>query len=71
MRTWPATLMSESPKTARSSRCLMKPMCLPLLEFDPSKLDDMRSQRFVKVVIWVVVAGMVLSLAVAAISLFS
>jgi hypothetical protein len=31
----------------------------------------MQNKRFVKVVIWVVVAGMVLSVAIAAVSIFS
>lgn len=48
----------------------MKPMCLPLLA-KPIPRDTMPKQRFVKVVVWVVVIAMVLSLAIATISLFA
>lgn len=48
---------------------LNRPMCLPLLR--TATIETMRNKKTTQIIVWVIVIGMVLSLAIASISLLT
>jgi hypothetical protein len=69
VRRSPSSAGSPNPNPLLMSVLVSRPMCLPL----PCSIRysvSMQNKQLVKIVVWIVVVGMVLALAVTAISLF-